>query len=173
MSSAFGGRMHAALTSTVTHPPQGRSSVSLFAHHGELDIVVPPGPIGVLAGLVPGEFGRNVLDAVGLTTAEADQHTSSFRHFAAAILTYRTHNNCKSNPFGLLSPQQNPPNGAPDLNGTDLSVKSTYRQVGDPPNPEVISYRDPTMEHTNLIANRYFNTADVWQFFKDHPRVDL
>lgn len=170
MSGAFGGRSHDALTATVTNPPQGRSSVSLFAHHGELDTVVPPGPRSVPAGLARSDVSTTLLDNVGLTLAEAQQYAASFRHLAAAVATYRTYNNCKPTPFALLEP---PLNGQADVAGTNQSLKATYRQDGDPPNPEVVVYRDPTMEHANFVANRYFTAADVWQFFKDHPRVDL
>jgi hypothetical protein len=29
------------------------------------------------------------------------------------------------------------------------------------------------MDHTNFVPNRYFTTTDVWEFFKDYPRVDI
>jgi poly(3-hydroxybutyrate) depolymerase len=43
MSAAFGGRNHEGLTPTITNDPQGSSTLSLFAHHGDPDAVVPPG----------------------------------------------------------------------------------------------------------------------------------
>jgi poly(3-hydroxybutyrate) depolymerase len=170
MAAAFGGRSHAELTPTVTHPPQGRSSVSLFAHHGDLDILVPPGPHNDPSGLALSEFIRDVHIATGLTNVDAERYASSLRHLAAAVLTYRTYNNCRSTAYSVNEP---PLNGLADVGGTNLSVQYTYRQDGSPANPEVTVYRDPLMEHANFIANRYFQVADVWQFFKDHPRVDL
>ena len=53
------------------------------------------------------------------------------------------------------------------------STQYTYRQDSNPANPEVVVYRDPAMEHTNFVANRYFDAADVWDFFKTHPRIGL
>jgi poly(3-hydroxybutyrate) depolymerase len=44
MSGAYGGRSHEGLTPTIIYDPQGSSTLSLFAHHGDKDTVVPPGP---------------------------------------------------------------------------------------------------------------------------------
>ena len=43
MSGAYGGRGHNERTPTVTWPPSGSASVSLFAQHGEIDTVAAPG----------------------------------------------------------------------------------------------------------------------------------
>jgi hypothetical protein len=36
-----------------------------------------------------------------------------------------------------------------------------------------VAYLDPLMNHTNFVPNRYFFAADVWDFFKAHPRIDI
>jgi hypothetical protein len=54
-----------------------------------------------------------------------------------------------------------------------MYAEAVWRQDGNPANPEVVAYLDPTMDHTNFVPNRYFFAADVWEFFKDHPRVDI
>lgn len=166
MAAAYGGRSSDGLSQTVTHPPRGRSAVSLFAHHGDLDTLVPPGPDNDPSGLALSTDIHDLLVATGLTTAEADLHATSVRHLAAAALTYRTHNNCRSTAYQVLT-------GQDDVAGTASSTKYVFRQDGNPPNPEVVVYRDPTMAHGNFVASRYFRAADVWQFFKDHPRIGL
>jgi len=47
------------------------------------------------------------------------------------------------------------------------------RQDGNPANPAGGAYLDPLMDHTNFVPNRYFTTTEVWDFFKDHQRVDI
>lgn len=169
-SSAYGGRSYDGLTERVTNLPRGRSGVSLFAHHGELDTVVPPGPQGDPVGLTLSEIGTALNEAAGLTAAEAQQYTTSYRHLAAAVRAFRLHNNCSPQPFEYLSP---PTTGAVGVAGPETASRATWRQDGDPPNPEVIVHRDPDMDHTNFQDDAYFTTADVWEFFKAHPRVGL
>ena len=50
---------------------------------------------------------------------------------------------------------------------------AVWRQDTNAANPEVVAYRDPNMDHTNFVPNRYFTWGDVWDFFKAHPRVDI
>jgi hypothetical protein len=47
------------------------------------------------------------------------------------------------------------------------------RQDGNPANPEIVAYRDPHMNHTNFVPNRYFTTTDVRDFFKADLRIDI
>jgi hypothetical protein len=168
MAGAFGGRSHDGLTPTVTHPPRGRSSVSLFAHHGELDTTVPPGPINDPSGLALSTESRDGYVDAGVASPYAEAYASSVRNLQAAVVTYHTYNNCRAVPYdvqtGLVDVDASNGNG---------STQYTYRQEGNPANPEVIVYRDPDMHHTNFVANRYFTAADVWTFFKAHPRIDL
>lgn len=168
MAAAFGGRSHDGLTPTVTHPPRGRSSVSLFAHHGDLDTVVPPGPDNDPSGLALSTLIRDAYAATGVTSPDAEIYATSVRHLAAAALTYRTYNNCTRTAYDVQT-------NLPDVGGVlpGSSSQFTFRQDGNPANPEVIVYRDPLMEHTNFVANRYFTASDVWDFFKAHPRIDL
>ena len=171
-SSAHGGRSYDGLTARVTNRPRGRHGVSLFAHHGELDTVVPPGPQGDPVGLAVSEVSADLNEIAGLTTAEARQYATSYRHLAAAVRDYRTHNNCDPEPFEYLSP---PTTGTVGIAGPDMASRATWRQDGDTPNPEVVVHRDPDMDHTNFHDddNAYFTAEDVWTFFKDHPRVRL
>jgi poly(3-hydroxybutyrate) depolymerase len=166
MAAAFGGRSHDGLTPTVTHPPRGHSSISLFAHHGDLDTLVPPGPYNDPSGLALSTFLRDAYVATGVASPDAERYASALRHLAAAVQTYRTYNNCRRVAYDAQT-------ALADVGGGMTSAQYTFRQDGDPPNPEVIVYRDPLMEHTNFIANRYFTAGDVWAFFKVHPRIDL
>jgi poly(3-hydroxybutyrate) depolymerase len=166
MAGAFGGRSHDGLTATVTNPPRGRSSVSLFAHHGELDVTVPPGPINDPSGLALSTTSRDEYASAGVVSPDAERYALSLRHLQAAVVTYHTYNNCRAVPYDVQT-------GLADVGGGNGSSQYTYRQEGNPPNPEVIVYRDPLMEHTNFVANRYFTVTDVWAFFKAHPRTDL
>jgi poly(3-hydroxybutyrate) depolymerase len=167
MSAAFGGRSHDGLTPTVTHVPQGHSSVSLFAHHGDADTLVPPGPNNDPSGLVISADIHWLYTQTGLTTGDADVYAASLRHLAAAALTYRTYNNCRSTAYQVLT-------GQPDVDPVaDNATRYAYRRDDNAPNPEVIVYRDPAMQHTGFINSRYFDQTDVWDFFKTHPRVDL
>lgn len=45
MAGAHDGRAHHGLTTTVANTPRGTMRVSLFAHHGNADDVVPPGTV--------------------------------------------------------------------------------------------------------------------------------
>ena len=166
MSATFGGRSHDGLTPTVTHAPRGESSVSLFAHHGDADAMVPPGPNNDPSGLALSATTNLFYLASGLDQASADLYTTSVRHLAAAGLTYRTYNNCRSTAHQVLT-------GQASVNGANDATMYVHRQDGSPANPEVVVYRDPTMQHTGFIANRYFEEGDVWDFFKAHPRIGL
>ena len=166
MAGAFGGRSHHGITPTVTWPPRGHSGLSLFAHHGELDSTVPPGPINDPSGLAVSQQSIDEHLAAGLLQADAERHAFSVRHLQAAVVTYHTYNNCRAIPFDIQTTLT-------DVGGGNGSSQYTYRQEGNPPNPEVIVYRDPALAHTNFVANRYFTAADVWNFFKAHPRIDL
>jgi poly(3-hydroxybutyrate) depolymerase len=166
MSGAYGGRGHDLRTSTVTHPPSGSASVSLFAHHGEMDPVVPPGPFDDPSGREVSQSSHDLYAATGLSMMEADDYASSVRNFAAAVLAYRTHNNCATTAYSHSTAE-------PDVGGGITSQKAVWRQDTNPANPEVVAYLDPTMDHTNFVPNRYFFAADVWDFFKAHPRIDV
>lgn len=172
-SSAYGGRSYHGLTKRVTNLPRGRHGVSLFAHHGEDDTVVPPGPITSTTGLAVSDFAAGLNAIAGLPAAEARQYTTSYRHLAAAVQDYRVHNNCEPEAFEYLHPDPNGVGGVTGLGGAETASRATWRQAGDPPNPEVIAYVDPDMDHSNFQDNPYFTADHVWDFFKSHPRVAL
>jgi hypothetical protein len=165
MSGAYGGRSHNGRTPTVTWPPSGSAGVSLFAHHGEIDTVVPPGPFDDPSGREVSQASHDLYVATGLS-AEANAYASSVRNFAAAVLAYRTHNDCASAAFSHTTAE-------PDVGGGNTAQKAVWRQDTNPANPEVVAYLDPTMDHTNFVPSRYFFAADVWDFFKAHPRIDI
>ena len=174
MAGAIGGRSHEGLTGTITNDPTGRSAVSLFAHHGELDVVVPPGPRQDTSGRVQSTFVPDLYAVTGMPAAEIPVRKTSLRHLAAAIEIFKVHNDCEPtayfNPLGT----DGSTTSADDVAGAATSVKFVFRRTGNPVNPEVIVYRDPTMEHGNFTsagANCYFDAGDVWNFFKAHPRV--
>jgi predicted esterase len=176
LAGAYGGRSHEGLTGTVTNDPQGSSSVSLFAHHGELDDVVPPGPQQDKSGREQGTHLPDLYALTGMPAADIPLRKSSMRHLAAAIEAYKLHNDCEAtayfDPLGIDGSTTT----APDVNGTATSLKFVFRRADNAPNPEVIVYRDPLMDHVNLTAaglNRYVTAADVWSFFKSHPRVPV
>jgi len=127
---------------------------------------VPPGPANDPSGLVLSTTINSLYVATGLAQADADIYTTSLRHLAAAALTYRTYNNCRSTAYQVLT-------GQTTVGGANDGTRYTYRRDDNAANPEVIVYRDTEMEHTGFIANRYFDEGDVWEFFKTHPRVDL
>jgi predicted esterase len=168
ISGAFGGRSHDLLTPTVTNDPQGTSSLSLFAHHGELDTTVPPGPQNDPVGRTVSVDSLQAYSDAGLALGEPEKYASSFRPLAAAIQEFKLYNDCAQ--------ERVPgPITATSLDPMQNSLRFVFQRTGAmaPANPEVIVYRDPAMEHTGFAthANRYFFPADVWDFFKNHSRV--
>lgn len=166
LSAAYGGRAHDGLTPTVTNDPQGSLSLSLFAHHGELDDTVPPGARNDPTGLTVSATSQNLYALGGLPAGDAAAHATSVRPLAAAIAEFKLYNDCAPTAFSSSTTEA-------DLNGTNTAETYVFRRSGGGANPEVVVYRDPTMGHTGLTgsANRYFDEGDVWDFFKAHPRV--
>jgi len=167
MSSAIGGRAHDGRTPTVTNDAQGTHKLSLFAHHGDQDVVVPPGPGLDPTGTQINSIAHALYQAAGMPTTNADDYVGSVRNLNAAIEIYKLHNDCEPTAFSSSTTEA-------DIGGGTGSQQYVFRQAGGAPNPEVIVYRDPVLEHTGLTATgapRYFDQADVWEFFKSHPRV--
>lgn len=166
MSAAYGGRSHDGLTPTVTNDPQGSTSLSLFAHHGENDDTVPPGPRNDPSGLTLSPTSQALYTLGGLPAADVGAHATSVRPLAAAIAEFKLYDDCAPAAFSSSTTEA-------DLNGTNTSETYVFRQAGGGANPEVIVYRDPTMGHIGFTgsANRYFDQTDVWDFFKAHPRL--
>jgi poly(3-hydroxybutyrate) depolymerase len=176
MSGAIGGRSSEGYTATVTNVPLGRSTASLFAHHGEMDDVVPPGPRQDVSGRQSGTHPPDLYLLSGMPAAEIPLRRNSVRHLAAAIASYKLYNDCEDAAYFTTTATDGSSLAAPDVGGTSTAVKLVFRQAGNAVNPEVIVYRDPLMEHTGFTSagpNRYFNEADAWSFFKLHPRVTL
>jgi poly(3-hydroxybutyrate) depolymerase len=168
MSATVGGRAHEGLSATVTNEPQGSSSVSLFALHGDQDVIVPPGAVGDPTGRTQSLVGVLLHTATGLPAADAVAHADSVRHLEAAVAAYVAHNDCEPTPSSTSTTE-------PDIAGGTSSVRLAYRPASGAANPEVVVYRDPTLGHDGFTSsgNRYFGPAEVWDFFKAHPRVGL
>ena len=177
MAGAYGGRAHEGLTPTVTNDPQGHSSVSLFAHHGEDDTVVPPGdrqnPSGRDQPDTEFEISGSVFDVyalAGIPSLEVSNHNNSYRTLAAAIEEFRHYNDCEPEAVAAESgPNQ------PDVNGGTDARQYVFRQASGALNPEVTVYRDGQMKHGGYseVANKYVTVERVWNWFKDHPRIPL
>ena len=178
MSGAYGGRSHEGLTATVINTPQGSHSVSLYAHHGEDDTIVPPGsrndPTGRVqpATTLPPPFPAiDLYNAAGIPLPEVPIHNASFRTLAAAIEEFKLYNDCMTTkvppPVSDLT--------APDINGTTDAVKYVFHQTSGAVNPEVTVYRDPYLAHLNYssAANQYVSVTTIWDWFKDHPRIPI
>ncbi|HUL05337.1 MAG TPA: alpha/beta hydrolase-fold protein [Candidatus Acidoferrum sp.] len=166
MSGAYGGRSHEGLTPTITNDPEGSFGLSLFAHHGEADVVVPPGPRNDQTGRTTSAFNRALYIAAGLQPADADAYAGSFRTLHAAVEEFKLYNDCEPGAASSSTVEA-------DIGGGNGALKFVFQRRGNPSNPEVVVYRDPAMAHTGFTAspNRYFDAADVWDWFKLHPQV--
>lgn len=167
MAGAHGGRAHHGLTTTVANTPRGTMSVSLFAHHGDADDVVPPGSLDDHAELVLSDASLRRYEAAGLPTADAEAYAGSVLPLEATVQEFVEHNDLAPTPAEVAIK-------LPSLDPTDGSVRRTYRgdDQREPANPEVIVYRDPAMGHEgfSIDPDRYVFPATVWDFFKHHPR---
>ncbi len=135
---------------------------------------MPPGPRQDKAGRVQSTHVPDLYDLTGMPAADIPIRKSSLRHLAAAIEIYKLHNDCEPAAYFNMAGTDGSDETADDINGTTTAVKYVFRRSGNPPNPEVIVHRDPIMHHTNYndaASTQYYDTADVWDFFKNHPRV--
>jgi hypothetical protein len=187
MSASCGGVPHAGLPIgppgqeiTVNLPTEGDYGVSLFAHHGVLDNVVPPGEID---------------------TADFDLQTAPINSPGYVQALLAGFPNAEDYLVGLL-PLAQMWRGYTDYNALNEAVPLVHvpglepEPVSrpdstpgfDPPsplsswgawsltwggNPTVQVYLDNTMDHLEFVEheNRYFFAFDVWKFFREHPRV--
>ena len=128
---------------------------------------MPPGPGLDPTGTQINAIGHALYQAAGMPAANADDYVGSVRNLNAAVEIYKLHNDCEPNAFSASTTED-------DISGGTAAQQYVFRQMGNPPNPEVIVYRDPALEHTGLTASgapRYFDEGNVWDFFKTHPRV--
>ncbi|MEJ2158606.1 MAG: PHB depolymerase family esterase [Desulfobacteraceae bacterium] len=178
MAGAYGGRAHEGLTATVTNDPQGASSVSLFAHHGEDDTVVPPGPRQDPTGRVQPDTAFEVTpgivfdiyDEAGIPAGDAPIHNNAYRTLAAAVEEFRRYNDCEPEPVAPVSGS-----GKEDMIGGTDARQYVFHQASGAVNPEVTVYRDGAMNHANYstASKKYVDVTRIWNWFKDHPRMAL
>ena len=173
MSGAIGGMSDNLITAVTTTnapvPPAGGGApigVSLFIHHGELDVTVPPGAVGDPVTLVLSQTSYDELVDASFNPLRAFMYAIYYRSVQAAFDEYEAYNLSAGAavPYTLVVP------GQPDGAGTFLSTLTTIG-VG---LPQVHEYRDPTMTHDNYHDPgrvQYKTTADVWAWFKIHPKA--
>ena len=189
MSGTCGGIPHYRVSAendrVVNLPEDGTFAVSLFAHHGEADVTVPPGdmsaedfayqtPIGpdLSKPLDPSKFQ----DYLGYLTyafagfPNALDYSPGYLPLAQASRGFRAYNSLKGQ--NLQNRQRT------DLNGGSTAHSLSFPDSENPDdfNPMVVIYRDPTMDHTNFNDKdkiRYFFEKDVWRFFSRHSRTLL
>ncbi|MEZ4320940.1 MAG: hypothetical protein R3F61_25910 [Myxococcota bacterium] len=167
-SAAFGGRYHFSLGSPVSWPPVSSLSDdrahSFFHHHGGGDMTVRPTGSATDPPQPSPDSRAKYINPGGLASNQADRYQRADYPPLAGIEAYKTHNN--TTVLTTLS-------GQPDRNGGNTSTHQQWRRTGGATNPIVEYYLDPTMDHTNFPSspNRYFDAADVWAWFKAHPRV--
>jgi hypothetical protein len=161
-SASHGGKLANGFTSMVNNLPAGTGPVSLFAHHGDDDDSVRPGPIGQSTGATPSITVRDALLDNGVDLAWANDLTRADRTLQGAADAFIAHN-------GLVSTAWSYTTNNPDVFNNNLSARAEFRNAAGDPSPSVTVYRDPSMTHTNFTApanNRYFDATDVWDWFK-------
>lgn len=162
MAGTIGGRAHDGLTDLVVNAPTGRG-VSLFVHHGGSDIVVPPGG-GIGGSPDPILSVASLARYAALPAADAAAYATSVLPVEEAVRIVVEHDGLPSTPVLTVL--------AASLGPLPASSHRIYTAGALGDNPTVSVYRDPSMAHTGFAtsSNRYFLPADVWDFFRRHPR---
>ena len=171
MSGTCGGKTTYKATpdndGVVNLPQDGRYAVSLFAHHGDLDITVPPGDWGADDYQAPQCPDPSYLISAFAGFPSALDYRPGYLPLSQASSGYRTYNQLKGpSPFRHRVGRD----GA-------ASAQSKSWPDGENPddhNPTVVVYRDSGMTHTNFTQDkdkRYFFEKDVWRFFNRHTRT--
>jgi hypothetical protein len=173
MSGTCGGKANIGVSTdadgVVNLPREGRYAVSLFAHHGDQDITVPPGDWGAddfdyQTPQLP-DKGYLMYALAGFPTAL--DYRPGYLPLAQASRGYRTCNNLEG---------QSPFRDRVGLGGASTAKSKSWPDGENPDdhNPTVVIYRDYQMCHTNFTkdeSKRYFFEKDVWRFFNRHHRV--
>jgi hypothetical protein len=186
-AGAIGGRRYTGSNDVLNSPrPPGagpnRTTLSLFAHHGELDVAVPPGlPTDVVTLFKSTAMESDLISKGKLTLANATPITVHYRPLRGAIREYLLRNNAVYTDFPTNDQSPSPAQittGFADRAGGTTSTRSRWGRTTFPPtssgNPEVIEYRDPTLGHTNYWdagSTPYFDASFVWNWLMAHPRV--
>lgn len=142
--------------------------VSLFAHHGDLDTTVPPGARGTY-GMAPEGQELLRLLAGGVPRQDALQLTPHYGSLSDCVEAYRAFNGLTG---GEPSPDQRASvDDSPDVTSSQWVYPRFTLLNG--ANPQVVEYRDPSMDHINLPhpSDGYGSFRDVWAFFRAHPSV--
>ncbi|MEZ4320463.1 MAG: hypothetical protein R3F61_23485 [Myxococcota bacterium] len=168
-SATLGGRRHmkADLATTVSNLPQpglDPRAKSLFLHTGVMDENVVPGGTATAGPNLSTTNSEVYRDVGGLGGDWPDHYARGDLPALATVEAYKTLN---------AATVQSTLSSRPDRNGGNTSTLTQWRRSGGANNPIVEHYSDPTMDHTNFPGspNRYFDVADVWAWFKAHPRV--
>jgi hypothetical protein len=172
MSGTCGGKPHVGVSSeresVVNLPEDGQYAVSLFAHHGDLDEIVPPGDWG------EADFSYQTPQGPGglfLTYALAGfdnalDYRPGLLPLSQASRGYRDYNRLSG---------ESPFRRRPGVGGAGTARSKSWPDSADPndANPTVVIYRDANLKHTGFTSSsgRYFREKDVWRFFGYHPRV--
>jgi len=173
MSGTCGGKPNFGVSTdndrVVNLPADGLYAVSLFAHHGDQDITVPPGDWGAddFDYQTPQFPDKGYLTYAIAGFPGALDYLPGYLPLTQASRGYRAYNNREGeSPFrhrvGLGGASTAESKSWPDGENPDAS------------NPTVVIYRDSQMDHTNFTQNvdkRYFFEKDVWRFFNRHHRV--
>ena len=172
MAGTCGGKPHIGRGeddySIVNLPNSGQYGVSLFAHHGDIDNVVPPGdwdePDFSCQAAESPNAASLMWEAAGFSNAP--DYRTGYLPLSQAARSYSNYNNLAGAPEirdrdGLAGPGTAQSKSLPD--GPDPNAY----------NPTVVIYRDPNMSHGGFVshANRYFSEKEVWRFFVYHPKV--
>jgi poly(3-hydroxybutyrate) depolymerase len=173
MSGTCGGKTTFKATPDSDHavnlPQDGRYAVSFFAHHGDLDITVPPGDWGAddFDYQAPKFNDESYLINAVAGFPNALDYRPGYLPLSQASRGYRKYNHVKG---------QSPFRDRDGLDGP-ASARSKSWPDGENPddhNPTVVVYRDSQMSHTNFTQDkdkRYFFEKDVWRFFNRHTRT--
>lgn len=204
ISTTVGGKAQQGIgdpqDAVVNLPTEGIRTVSFFAHHGEKDIIAPPGREGNVVGTPDFELQSPTplapvyleyqLSGIG-TSTQRERYMPGFLPLAQGWRGYIDYNillkgTVRRRRPGLLVPKRDDAGSSgPFIVGDDVGTAYSYSsgdrsEAGVPPfvypwqaNPICVMYIDPNMGHTGFTShpNRYFFASDVWEFFRTHPQV--
>ncbi len=150
----------------------GTMAVSCFFHHGYRDDTIPYGT-NPSTGLDPYNVGPSELDKLindgGLDEPAARSVAFYYGRVPDAVERYRQYNRLTA----ATVPETGLPSVRPLLGGTSDRWVHPAGSLLNAENPQVVEYQDSHMTHINLDhpPTGYGSFAEVWDFFRTHPRV--